>query len=101
MKYENHYEYLHNHLMKFFDDVLGKEHYYNDGCIAAHGDKVRQYYSFWEKNGIHRYHGAAIYLLMRVAFFDDVYPVSKDKIKPEQWVVNNYTKYKHLLPDVD
>jgi hypothetical protein len=92
----NHYDWLDEHLDKFFV-ALDLEP--QPGIIAAHGDKCSQYRDTWEKAGIPFEHGAAIYLLSYVSpFSQEVRNTDKKWVTPCDWVVDNYERFKLKLP---
>lgn len=94
----SHYDYLEQHLNDFWIAVRGKP-LDNDGCagiISAHGDKGYQYRDFWEKAGIHFYHGMMLYMLTYTSELGDT-----PKWESRHWVVDNYPKYKSVLPIIN
>lgn len=92
----NHYKWLDKHLNDFWIKVFGKNLAESGwaGIISAHGDKGRQYLSFWAKNGICFPHAMALFLLTYTSKMDN----EKDNAK--DWVVTNYLNYTDLLPEV-
>lgn len=93
----NHYKWLDKHLPEFWLKVFGKS-LQDSGCvgiISAHGDKGYQYKGSWESEGIPFPHGMAMYLLT----YTDLMDMPKHDSK--NWVLENYPKYVHLLPEID
>tara|TARA_B100000700_G_C15063722_1_gene868091 strand:- start:43941 stop:44270 length:330 start_codon:yes stop_codon:yes gene_type:complete len=94
----NHYKYLEKHLNSFWKAIFNKT--LNDsgcaGIITAHGDKCYSYKRKWERAGVPFPHGVAIYFLTYTKEMGDT-----PKSKSGQWVIDNYDKYKHLLPEID
>lgn len=93
----SHYKWLDDHLEAFWINVFGKG-LSATGCggiISAHGDKVYQYKKYWEESGVPFYHGAAIYLLTYTKELGET-----PKHLSNQWVVDNYQRYKSLLPSI-
>jgi len=92
----NHYQWLDENLNDFWVKVFDKS-LDDAGCagiICAHGDKGRQYKRRWENNGIHFFHGNALYLLTYTHVMD------KPKHESCEWVIENYPKYKDMLPPI-
>ena len=101
MTYRNHYAYLEKNLPQFFADV-GVNWDHNAGIIVAHGDKAYGYQHYWEENGLHFYHGVAIFLLTYC------HPYGKECrdtpggwVKPNEWVLKNKDRFLKYLPPVD
>lgn len=93
-----HYKYLEKHLDSFWQKVVGKTlaKDFNGGIIAAHGDKCEQYKDLWNQNNIPFPHGVAIYFLT----YKKDFLVDK-KSRSQDWVVENYPKYKKFLEPID
>ena len=94
----NHYKWLDKHLDSFWKAVFNKD--LNDsgcgGIISAHGDKGQCYKRKWEKASIPFPHGMALYMLTYTSEIGDT-----PKYESCQWVIDNYEKYKPLLPEID
>lgn len=98
----NHYNYLERALPQFFAncDVRGGWHYHG-GIIIAHGDKGYGYKDKWEEAEISFPRAMAVYLLSYC------YPYNKESretengwVDPAGWVVDNYSRFDHLLPKI-
>lgn len=97
--YKNHYQFLDNHFAKFvnkldlpqFKDLSSNElKEFCNSWIKAHGDKAYGYKNAWEKEGIHFYHGVAIYLLTYERPFSYEVRETKDGwVDPWKWVIRN------------
>ena len=95
----NHYDYLHEHLMKFFKDV-GVKYEQNEGIISAHGDKAYGYRFEWNAAEIPFNHGVSIYMLTYCKpFSDEVRETDNGWVDPGEWVRDNYERFKPFLPD--
>lgn len=93
----SHYKWLEANLNDFWLRVFGKnlEDTMCAGIIGAHGDKAYCYRRDWEHEGIHFYHGVALFLLTYTKEIGDT-----PKHESCQWVIDNYAKYKDKLPPV-
>jgi len=95
--YKSHYDWLEDHLQKFFEQAGAK--WENNGIIVAHGDKCSSYQTGWEAVGIPFEHGVAIYLLSYISPFNtEVRDTPNGWVPPNRWVVDNYSRFKPLLP---
>lgn len=99
---ESHYYWLDNNLPAFFEkcgiDMMAR----CPGIISAHGDKGSCYLFNWNKAGIHYFHGMAIFLLSYCKPYSDEVRESKSGkwVNVEQWVIDNYPRFKDKLPPV-
>lgn len=102
-KYRHHYHYLEIALPDFFEKVGVRGGWAaNQGIIGAHGDKCSQYKQYWEENGLHFYHGVAIYLLSYCPPFADEVRETKDGwVNPRDWVFDQRERFLPFLPDVE
>jgi len=96
---KSHYGWLEDNLVQFFKNLGREDAKWWPGII---GDKGYQYKDAWQKNGIPFEHGMALFLLscLRPYRKTEVYdwldnPQGK---KVEQWVIDNYQKFKPYLP---
>lgn len=97
---ENHYDYLNQHLLDFFQSV-GLTEGQHRGIIGAHGDKAYSYRYEWEQNGIPFPHGVALYLLTYCYPFDlEVRETEWGWVAPKDWVILNYSRFQHCLPAI-
>jgi hypothetical protein len=122
----NHYDFLEEHLPKFFEDlnVLGGWAG-SCGIISAHGDKFSQYKSMWEKEDIHFFHGCMLMMLTyvqpfskesrEVQVFNGVtgFPppftngaavvITTKWVDPYKWVIEvfNSGRFKEFLPPIE
>ena len=94
----SHYKYLEAVLPTFFPKV-GISWDWNGGVIGAHGDKGYGYKGRWEKAGIPFYHGMALYLMTYCNPYSK--ELGDDRSQAWQWVIDNYPKFKDLLPASD
>jgi hypothetical protein len=99
----SHYEYLKKHLPAFFDAVGVRGGWeMNQGVIIAHGDKCYAYREFWERGGLHFYHGVSIYLLTYCHPFADEVRETKQSdngwIDPKWWVLRSKDRFLRFLP---
>lgn len=94
----NHYKWLDKHLDTFWQAVFNKSlnDSGNGGIITAHGDKGGSYSRMWKKAGIPYPHAMALYMLTYTREMGDT-----PKYESGQWVIDNYKKYKPLLPEID
>lgn len=91
----SHYKYMDKYLPDLFEKVgLNKE--FASGYVVAHGDKAYGCKYEWEQAGIHFFHGVCLYMLTYTKLLGDYEPHES-----KQWVIDNYPKYKDLLPEVD
>lgn len=94
---KSHYDWLDENLSTFFEKLNLKV----CGDILAHGDKCYCYRTTWEQVGIPFPHGVAIYLLTyRNPFSSTVRDTINGWVKPDQWVIDNYEKFKPFLPEL-
>ncbi len=98
MEKVNHYKWLEKHLETFWLNVFNKTPSESGfgGVISAHGDKAYGYRRIWKKAGIPFPHGVAIFFLTYTDLLGDT-----PKSDSAQWVVDNYDKYKSMLPEID
>jgi len=97
VKYDNHYKYLERHLPEIFEKV-GINWDWNKGIISAHGDKGYGYKNLWKEAEIEFPHAMAIYLISYCKPYSEEVRNTKDGwIKPDQWVVDNYDRFKEFL----
>lgn len=96
-RYDNHYNYLDDHLDKFWVRVFGKNlsDTWNGGIISAHGDKGYGYRAAWKNAGIPFNHGMMLYMLTYTKVMDE------EKHKSKDWVIAQYPKYKDILLEVE
>lgn len=80
---------------------MGLEWEYNRGIIVAHGDKCYGYRDIWNAEGIPFAHGVAMYLLTYCYPFDHEVRQTEERgwVDPYKWVIENYPRYKDLLPE--
>ena len=103
----NHYKWLDKNFIQFLLNLGMLEKYAKDttGISGAHGDKGYQYKEIWKENGIHFYHGMAIYLLTYLLpYNNESRETEKGWVAPCQWVVDNYEKghnFKQYLPEIN
>lgn len=103
----SHYDYLNDYLWDFLEAV-GVNTRWCRGLIGAHGDKCYCYRQEWEEAGIPFPHGVAIYLAARVQPFAGEFEMQQREAKEdlnrwyhiEQWVIDNYDRFKEHLPPV-
>lgn len=103
MDERNHYKWLDDRgNLKIFFTAIGLVDGQEGGITVAHGDKGSQYRESWERAGVPYFHGMAILLA------GYCYPFSKESretdkgwVAPEQWVIDNYPRFKPHLPPVD
>jgi len=99
--YKNHYDYLEKHLPTIFKTV-GINWDWNGGIIGAHGDKGYCYKNKWEKAGIDFCHGMVLYLMTYCQPYSDDVRQTKEGFKdPSEWVIENYNKFKNILPQTE
>jgi hypothetical protein len=98
----NHYDWLEENLPVFFEKVgLEKYSEFIPGILTADGDKCYGYKTAWEKNGIHFYHGVAIYLISKFAPFNsEVRQTENGWVDPCSWVIENKERFLPLLPAI-
>ena len=96
-RYDNHYNYLDDHLDLFWIKVFGRnlDDSWCGGIISAHGDKGRGYSWKWENAGIPFNHGMMLFMLSYTKIMD------KPKHHTGQWVVDNYSKYLPIIQEVE
>lgn len=101
----NHYSYLERYLPRFLNtvaEVFGAETCawrHNRNIISSHGDKCFQYRRKWERMGISFVHGSALYLLTHCyPFCLECRSTPEGWVSPEDWVIDNYWKFKAYLP---
>ena len=93
----NHYHWLEVNLLDFFRKLPELKTqvdsgWLNEGIISAHGDKCYSYRDTWAKAGIPFEHGVAIYLLTYMKPWCN---------EADNWVVDNYSRFKDLLPPLE
>ena len=97
----NHYDYLEKHLPTFFQN-LGIDWERHRGVILAHGDKCYGYRQTWEKEGLHFFHGVAIYLLTYThPFSQEVRGSPLIWVSPRDWVLENKDRFLPHLPPIE
>jgi hypothetical protein len=95
----SHYDWLEEHLEPFLEAVGVHPNHGNNGLIGAHGDKCYGYKHLWEEAGIPFEHGVAIFLLSYVRPYGlEVRDTPDGFVKVDQWVVDNYDRFKEHLP---
>lgn len=98
----SHYDYL-NRVMP---DVCEKAQIrggweWNCGLVSAHGDKGYSYRDYWKENGIPFPKGMAIFLLSYChPYADEVRETDHGWVDVKQWVVDNYTRFESILPEI-
>lgn len=103
-EFANHYDYLNQHFMDFYQKVCEAEEvkpngWVNEGIIVAHGDKCYGYKSQWEEAGLRFEHGVAIYLLTHCyPWGKEVRDTAKGWLAPDQWVIDNAPRLVKYLP---
>lgn len=96
----NHYKWLDKNFGEFLSKI-GKNPDNYKGLIVADGDKAYGFESIWNDNNIPFCHGVAIYLISKLAPYCDECRNTKNGWVPvEQWVIDNYKKFKPLLNEV-
>ena len=96
---KNHYDWLEEHLETIFNN-LNLDYSHHCGIIRCHGDKAYLYRQKWERHSIHFFHGIAIYLLSYVYPYSNECRNTKEGWIPvDNWVVNNYERFKKHLPE--
>ena len=94
----NHYKWLDEHLMDFFEELGLNTDWYNRGIIGAHGDKCYGYASKWEDAGIPFPHGVAIYFLTYIdPWAKETRETVNGWVDAGSWVVKNYDRFKDKL----
>ena len=74
---------------------------WNAGLVSAHGDKGYGYRSYWKENGIPFAKGMAVYLLSYCSpYAEEVRDGPDQWVDPKQWVVDNYSRFKDILPEI-
>jgi len=97
----NHYTWLDSHFPEFLKKLGIDFNTKCPGIISAHGDKCNGYFSRWESAGIPFPHGVALYLLTYLRpYEDEVRETDKGWVDPCKWVIENYSRFKELLPVV-
>lgn len=95
----SHYDWLEENFITFLTNINFPDAKYCGGMIVAHGDKGYQYKKYWEDNNIPFEHGMALFLLTYISpWSKEVRQTSKGWVKADQWVVENYAKFKQFLP---
>lgn len=96
----NHYKWLKKNLPIFFKN-LGLDIPYCDSLITAHGDKICGYKMKFEKNGLHFYHGCAIYLITSISpYSKEVRETENGWVSVDEWIINNKERFLPYLPEV-
>lgn len=94
----SHYDYLYENLPNFLDKYARGGFQCYTGIISAHGDKGYSYSNTWEQYGIPFEHGMMLYILSYCfPFSQEVRETKKGWVSPEQWVIDNYNKFKSDL----
>lgn len=88
----SHYNYLDIVFKEFSEELLGED---LSSFTVAHGDKSRQYKTYWEQHGVPFFHGAAIHLLSYTKLMD------REKHLTKEFVVDKYPEFKPLLDKLD
>lgn len=99
----SHYDWLENNFFVFLKELgLSKKQIDNNiGIIVAHGDKCYSYESIWDEHNIPFKYGVALYLLSYInPWSDTCRNTNNGFIKPYEWVIDNYRKYKEILNDL-
>lgn len=96
----NHYKWLDEYLPEFMERV-GVDWNSCPGIVTAHGDKGYGYRAQWEESNIPFHKGMAVYLLTYVRPYDQEARQQQDNtwISPEQWVIDNYRRFKGILDE--
>jgi len=97
----NHYKWLDKHFFTFLKNIGGNDSFCG-GIVSAHGDKFYGYKGAWEDAGIQFPHGVAICLLTYLnPWCDEVQETPNGWVDAYQWVIDNYSRFKDMLPPVD
>jgi len=100
-RFNSHYDYLNEHLWTFMEAV-GVNTEWNRGIIGAHGDKAYGYRDYWEENGLHFYHGVAIYLLTYCRpYGHECRETENGWVPAQEWVLKNKDRFLPHLPPVE
>jgi len=71
------------------------------GIIRCHEDKAYSYRNLWEKEGIHFFHGMAMYLLSYVLpYSEECRDTELGWVPVELWVIDNYDRFKNHFPKI-
>lgn len=98
----NHYDWLEKHLPTFLDSVGKGDWISARGLISAHADKCYSYRSRWEEEGLHFFHGAAIYLLSYLSpWSTEVRETKGGWVAPADWVIQNKDRFLPHLPPIE
>ncbi|MNV57542.1 hypothetical protein D3C71_1498790 [compost metagenome] len=96
----DHYSWLDKNLPEIFEG-LGLDTRDCESLIVAHGDKCYSAERVFQQNGIHFYHGCAMYLLTRVPpYCHEVRDTPNGWVDPFQWIVKNKNKFLKHFPAV-
>lgn len=97
---ESHYTWLEVNFPTVLKNLGLDEHIkYVNSIISADGDKCYCYQHKWKLNNIPFSHGVALYLLTNIPPYDaEVRQTKNGWISPDNWVINNYDKFKQYLP---
>lgn len=92
----SYYRFLEKNLDAFWRKSTGKslDQSGSTGIISAHGDKGESYRGIWEEAGIHFYHGMMLFMLTYSNIMD------RPKHESSKWVIDNYPKYRDMLPPI-
>ena len=97
----NHYDYLTKNIFPFLEKC-GVNPEWNGGIISAHGDKAYGYRYQWNENGLHFFHGVAIYLLTYCRpYSQEVRETENGWVDPGDWVLKNKDRFLKFLPPVE
>ena len=95
----SHYDYLEEVLPDFFE-AIGVRWDFNRGIVGAHGDKAYCYRQKWEENGLHFYHGVAIFLATYCRpYAQEVRETEDGWVYVEDWILRNKDRFLPHLPD--
>lgn len=100
----NHYQWLNLYFRPFLEKLGLSENILEDtpGLIVAHGDKCYGYKTLWELNGVPFIHGVVLYLLTYLPPWDkEVRNTLTGFVPPSLWVVQNYSKFKPFLNEIE
>jgi hypothetical protein len=100
LKAKNHYTWLEANLKTFYEN-LGIGAQYQPGIIGAHGDKAYSARSLFEENGIHFFHGVALYLITYERPYNMEVRMTKDGwVDPFKWIIANKDRFLPFLPSI-
>lgn len=100
MKNMSHYEWLEKNLPAFLEKN-GFNPEYASSLIQAHGDKCYSVETYFKRNGLHFYHGVAMYLLLSFEpYASQVRQTENGWVDPFEWIVENKDRFAHMLPEI-